>query len=634
MNDGYFDFGSLAGQQGLSTRRARCELYFGEPARRAPGAGSAADAQMSDAREGMWGLVQGTSASWNSDYGAYAEEHFSRLRTRPTTPGCRRGPVTRPRECRSARASSSSAAASAAPASRTTSPSWASATCVLVERAELTSGSTFHSAGLVGQLRADPTLTRMNMYSVELYRRLPPRRARRRLDRVRRHQARVHAGAAGGDPAADRLGARRSACRCERDLAAGGARAVPAHRHRRRASARRTCRRTATSTRRSSATRWPTARARGGVQIAPHTRVDRASTSSGGRVRGVRTDRGDIECEVVVNCGGMFAAEIGRLAGVRVPIVPMSHQYVVTEPFRDAEPRHAPLALPTLRDPDLLVYFRQEVDGLVMGGYERDPRAVDRRRAASTRSRRLQRPAAARGLGPASRRSPTNRAARVPAMADVGVRRSSTARRPSRRTTSSASARPRSRGFFVAAGFCAHGIAGAGGIGKVMAEWIVDGEPGVDLWHMDVRRFGRAVPLAVVHAAPGRGDLRDLLRHPLPRPRAARGPSAADVARVRRGTPPHGAEFGEKSGWERVNWYESNAAVGDDGARPRGWAGKHWSPGDRRRAPRRTRGRRRCSTSRRSRSSRSPDRTPPRSSSGCATTRSRAASGRSRTPRC
>src|SRR5690606_1173858 len=85
-----------------------------------------------------------------------------------------------------------------------------------------------------------------------------------------------------------------------------------------------------------------------------------------GRVTGVRTDQGDIDCEIVVNCGGMFAAEIGRMAGVRVPIVPMSHQYVVTDGFHDHR------GLPTLRDPDLLVYYRQELGGLVMGGYERE----------------------------------------------------------------------------------------------------------------------------------------------------------------------------------------------------------------------------------------------------------------------
>ena len=95
-----------------------------------------------------------------------------------------------------------------------------------------------------------------------------------------------------------------------------------------------------------------------------------------GRVHRVRTDRGDVECEVVVNAGGIFAAEIGRLAGVRIPLLPLSHQYLVTDtllPDRLGGRDHRADPLPTLRDPDLLVYFRQEGDGLVMGGYERTP---------------------------------------------------------------------------------------------------------------------------------------------------------------------------------------------------------------------------------------------------------------------
>ena len=86
-----------------------------------------------------------------------------------------------------------------------------------------------------------------------------------------------------------------------------------------------------------------------------------------GRVTGVDTDRGEIEAEVVVNAGGMFAKELGALAGVNVPVVPMAHEYLVTKPSG------LPLDMPTMRDPSLLVYFRPESGGLIMGGYERDP---------------------------------------------------------------------------------------------------------------------------------------------------------------------------------------------------------------------------------------------------------------------
>src|SRR5947207_9216411 len=87
-------------------------------------------------------------------------------------------------------------------------------------------------------------------------------------------------------------------------------------------------------------------------------------------VTAVETDRGRIECEVVVDAAGMYAPELARMVGVDVPIVPFGHQYLITEPF---EPPLEPL--PTLRDPDNLVYFRTEVGGLVMGGYERKPAA-------------------------------------------------------------------------------------------------------------------------------------------------------------------------------------------------------------------------------------------------------------------
>ncbi len=79
-------------------------------------------------------------------------------------------------------------------------------------------------------------------------------------------------------------------------------------------------------------------------------------------------ERAEIQADVVVNAGGMFAPEIGRLAGVTVPIIPMAHEYLFTEPIEGVDP-----GLPTMRDPDNLVYFREEVGGLCMGGYERQP---------------------------------------------------------------------------------------------------------------------------------------------------------------------------------------------------------------------------------------------------------------------
>jgi 4-methylaminobutanoate oxidase (formaldehyde-forming) len=220
------------------------------------------------------------------------------------------------------------------------------------------------------------------------------------------------------------------------------------------------------------------------VTIAQRTRVT-AIVTVGGRVTGVRTDRGEVECEVLVDCGGMYAAEIARLVGVRVPIVPMSHQYVVTEAFLPPGP-----ALPSLRDPDLLVYYRQEVDGLLMGGYERRSAPFT---ATATSHDAIPADFNGRLLPPDWDRFSEiveNAQVRVPALADVGVRTMINGPEgftPDNEFCLGPTAVP---GFFVAAGFCAHGIAGAGGVGRVVAAWVLDGDPGLDLAHMDVRRFG------------------------------------------------------------------------------------------------------------------------------------------------
>ena len=133
------------------------------------------------------------------------------------------------------------------------------------------------------------------------------------------------------------------------------------------------------------------------------------------------------------------------------------------------------------------------------------------------------------------------------------------------------------RGLFVAAGFCAHGLAGAGGIGRVIAEWIAEGEPSLDLWEMDVRRFGAQYRSPRYTLARTRETYETYydIRYPN-HERSAGRPLRTSAANAWHAE--HGAAFGEKSGWERANWYESNAARGDEGLRPRGWAGRHWSP--------------------------------------------------------
>ncbi len=455
---------------------------------------------------------------------------------------------------------------------------------VLLDRDELTSGSTFHSAGLVGQLRADPTLTRMNMYSVDLYRRLQqtehapawvesggvklastPERLqeiRRQISWAQTYGLPLHE--ISPDDARDMFPLMSTdgvvgACFLESDG---------------QLDASQLCMAMATLARQA------------GVTVRTHTRVTGIDTEDGGhgqrRVSRVRTDHGDIECEVVVNAAGIFAAEIARMVDVRVPVIPMSHQYVVTESFLE---KHSldetgvagcTTPLPSLRDPDLLVYFRQEVEGLVMGGYERNPAPWT---ATPTSYDAIPADFNGRLLPEAWERFEEiaeNATVRVPAMADVGLRTMINGPEAFTPDNEFCLGETSVAGFFVAAGFCAHGIAGAGGIGKVMAEWIVDGEPEFDLWHMDIGRFGTA------YASPSYTLARTLENYQtyydISYPQLERL-----SGRPLRTSPVYGwhgergAEFGEKAGWERVNYYASNASPDLEGLRPNGWAGRDWS---------------------------------------------------------
>jgi 4-methylaminobutanoate oxidase (formaldehyde-forming) len=133
------------------------------------------------------------------------------------------------------------------------------------------------------------------------------------------------------------------------------------------------------------------------------------------------------------------------------------------------------------------------------------------------------------------------------------------------------------RGFWVAAGFCAHGLAGAGGMGQLVAEWIVEGIPSLDAWEMDSRRFGRhyeSREYTLARTTEIYSTYYDI-KYP-GQERLAGRPLRTAPTYVR--LQELGASFGEKSGWERANWFEPNAAQGDEGLRPRGWAGEVWSP--------------------------------------------------------
>jgi glycine cleavage system aminomethyltransferase T/glycine/D-amino acid oxidase-like deaminating enzyme len=438
---------------------------------------------------------------------------------------------------------------------------------VLLDRNELTSGSTFHSAGLVGQLRSSLPLTRMMMDSVALYRELDCGwvecggiRLACTPEREQEVMRQVAWAKTFGLPL-ELLSAEEArelfplmvtdGVRCASYLDTDGY-LDP-----------------------SQLTYALAEGARaGGCQVFTHTRVSGIEVADG-RVRGVQTQWGDIEAEVVVNAGGMFAAEIGRMAGVRVPIVPFAHEYLVTQPFRDRAPGEH---LPTLRDPDLLIYFREEGAGLVMGGYERnsapwslDEHLVDRI-PPDFNGRLLEED------WPRFEEIAQNSSRRVPVMAEE-VKVTRLINGPEAFTPDNEFCLGESEvaGFFVAAGFCAHGLAGAGGIGKVMAEWIVAGEPGHDVWEMDIRRFGphyRSPAYTLKRAKEVYETYYDI-RYPGHERQAGR---PLRISSAYQWHLQNQASFGEKSAWERVNWFDTNAADGDEALRPRGWAGTHWSP--------------------------------------------------------
>jgi hypothetical protein len=166
---------------------------------------------------------------------------------------------------------------------------------------------------------------------------------------------------------------------------------------------------------------------------------------------------------------------------------------------------------------------------------------------------------------------------RVPAIADAGINRLINGPEGFTPDNEFILGESDVRGFFVAAGFCAHGIAGAGGIGQQMAQWIVAGEPELDLWKMDIRRFGahyRSRAYTLARTTEVYATYYDI-HYPNEERQGGRplrlSPAYEELVAL-------GAEFGEKGGWERPNWFTSNKAGGSERLRPRGWAGQHWSP--------------------------------------------------------
>ena len=422
---------------------------------------------------------------------------------------------------------------------------------VLLERRELSCGTTWHAAGLVGQLRSSHNLTRLASYGAVLYERLEAEtgqatgfrrsgslsvaRTAERLIELKRGASMARCFGVDVQVISPGEAGRRWPLMRTDDLA--GAVWIPGDG-------------------RTNPIDTTLALARGarngGATIVENVTVSGIRCERGAAT-GVRTDHGDVTCEVVVNCAGMWGREVGRMAGVNVPLHAAEHFYIVTEPMAGVT-----RDLPVLRDTDGYIYVREEVGGLLMGGFEpaAKPWGMDGIPADFKFS-----------LLPEDwehfRVLMEQACVRIPALETAPVRRHVNGPEsftPDNRYMLGEA--PELRNFFVAVGFNSIGIASAAGAGRALAEWVVGGEPAMDLWDVDIRRF-----------MPFQGNARYLrertrevvgllyaMHWPFRQPETARG--------VRRSVlhdrlAARGAAFGVVAGWERANWF----AI--DGAEPR-----------------------------------------------------------------
>jgi 4-methylaminobutanoate oxidase (formaldehyde-forming) len=434
---------------------------------------------------------------------------------------------------------------------------------LLLERREISCGTTWHAAGLVGQLRATHNLTRLATYGGDLYERLE-----------------AETGQATGFRRPGSLSVARTAERMH-ELLRGASMArcfgvdvevvTPAEAGRRWPLMRTDDLVGALWLPRDGRTNpIDTARALargarlGGVTIVENTAVTAIHRESGA-VAGVATTRGDVVCDVVVNCAGMWARQLGQLAGVAVPLHASEHFYIVTDPMPGVT-----ADLPVLRDTDGGIYVREEVGGLLMGGFE--PVAKPWGMAGIPED-------FAFSLLPEDwdHFQVLMEAAlvRIPALAAAPVRRHVNG--PESFTPDGRyllGEAPECRNFYVGAGFNSVGIASAAGAGKVLAEWIAGGEPPMDLWDIDIRRVApfQANPRYLRDRTVEMVGVLYAMHWPHWQPETARGVRKS-VLHDRLAA--RGACFGTVMGWERPNWY---ARPGMDPAYRYSFGRQNWFP--------------------------------------------------------
>ncbi|OGO41802.1 MAG: hypothetical protein A2W36_06530 [Chloroflexi bacterium RBG_16_58_14] len=435
---------------------------------------------------------------------------------------------------------------------------------VLLERHELTAGSTWHSAGLVGQLRSDANLTRMMFYSTDLYRRLKDEtgqdtgwrevgglRLASSPERMEDLKRQVGMARSFGMPM-ELLSPKEALDLFPMMNIDGvlGAAFTPTDGM-------------------IDPTQLTNALAAGaksrGARFYLDTNVE-AIRLKNGRVDEVVTNRGGIKTEIVVNATGQWGGEVGKMVGLNLPVVPMAHLYIITKPIEGV--RHE---FPTLRDPDLLVYWREEVGGIVTGGYERNPVPFGLKGIPHDFKYQLLPPDWER-FAPLME----NSIKRVPAVETAEIIQLLNGPEGFTPDGEFLLGPTSVKGFWVACAFCAHGLAGAGGIGKVMAEWIIDGQPEWDMWRLDVRRFGTnyaSQDYTVARTIETYSMYYDI-HYPgeerLSRRNLRLSPTYYRLRDL-------GAAFGEKTGWERPNYFKPYEELAVHGHEPTGWARHNWS---------------------------------------------------------
>ena len=414
---------------------------------------------------------------------------------------------------------------------------------LLLEQGQLTCGTTWHAAGLVGQMRPNRAMTRMSQYGIGLYASLE-----------------AETGLATGWKQCGSVNVAKTPERWivfQRQAAMARAFGIEVH----------------LISPREAREKYPVLRiddlqgalwfpqdgkanpadltqsltkgARNlGVRIVQGVRVTGVDVLNGS-VSGIHTPEGKIKCEVLVNCTGQWAREFGAMAGVNVPLHSAEHFYIVTEKIDGVYPM-----LPVMRDPDGFIYFKEEVGGLLMGGFE--PKAKPWGMEGIPEKFEFQLlPEDWDQFEPLM----TNAIHRVPALEKAGVK--TFLNGPESFTPDGnfiLGEAPEVRNYFVAAGFNSAGIANGGGAGKLLAEWIIGGESPMDLFEVDIRRFG---PYAA-----GADWLRARTVETLGLHYAMRWPrQELESGRPLRMSPLYerlkakGAQLGSKMGWERANWF-------------------------------------------------------------------------------